>query len=85
MVAGPHACSDWIFSGHDGNPNIPRDHHVHVVSVSTPSALSTRMSKSRALTDDFFFPFLCSDLGYEEGLSTLGMVSGLFGAFWCLG
>ncbi|CAG13181.1 unnamed protein product, partial [Tetraodon nigroviridis] len=25
------------------------------------------------------------DLGYEEGLSTLGMVSGLFGAFWSLG
>ncbi|XP_042356696.1 LOW QUALITY PROTEIN: MFS-type transporter SLC18B1 [Plectropomus leopardus] len=25
------------------------------------------------------------ELGYEEGLSTLGMVSGLFGAFWSLG
>ncbi|XP_028995229.1 MFS-type transporter SLC18B1 [Betta splendens] len=23
--------------------------------------------------------------GFDEGLSTLGMVSGLFGAFWCLG
>ncbi|KAK2826550.1 hypothetical protein Q5P01_020764 [Channa striata] len=23
--------------------------------------------------------------GFEEGLSTLGMVSGLFGAFWCMG
>lgn len=25
------------------------------------------------------------DMGYEEGLSTLGMVSGLFGAFWSAG
>ncbi|XP_068608083.1 MFS-type transporter SLC18B1 [Brachionichthys hirsutus] len=34
------------------------------------------------------FPEIISstyELGYEEGLSTLGMVSGLFGAFWSLG
>lgn len=28
---------------------------------------------------------LCSENGFEEGLSTLGLVSGLFGAMWSVG
>lgn len=28
---------------------------------------------------------LCSDNGFEEGLSTLALVSGLFGAMWSVG
>ena len=29
--------------------------------------------------------FLCSENGFQEGLSTIGMVSGLFGAVWSFG
>lgn len=85
MVAGPHARYDWIFSGHDSNPNIPRDHHMHIVGVSTPSAFFPQGRKSQGDNKLLFFFFLCSDLGYEEGLSTLGMASGLFEAFWSFG
>lgn len=28
---------------------------------------------------------LCSENGFEQGLSTLGLVSGFFGAAWSLG
>ena len=84
MVAGPHARSNWVFSGYDCNPDVPWDHRMCIVSGFTCLCPYIHDLSIRWNTRCTFFP-LCSDLGYEEGLSTLGMVSGLFGAVWSTG
>lgn len=82
MVDGPHACCNWLVFGHDCDPDVSCDHHMRFVSGGTCLALVSQFQRRTRLT---VFALLHSDIGYDDGLSTLGMVSGMFGAFWSLG
>lgn len=88
MADDPHACCNWVFSGHDCNPDIPWDHHMCIVSGFTRCAPTFVpcgvFLYASCKVNTRYFP-ICSEQGYEEGLSTLGMVSGLFGAVWSMG
>lgn len=85
MVAGLHAWCNRVFSGHDGDPHLPGDHHMCIVSGVTCYA-ATRLYLFMSIVPGVTpVLLLCSEHGYDEGLSTLGMVSGLFGAFWSAG
>ncbi|XP_029079933.1 MFS-type transporter SLC18B1 isoform X2 [Monodon monoceros] len=69
LVVGADISHKWYLCWNEFNFNFPRDSQLRTVSLLTTDTLVS----------------LCSENGFEEGLSTLGLVSGLFGALWSVG